>query len=643
MQYVTHRRLSILAASLVAALSLAACTTTGPNNPDDITPSAYQKPLLGKVLRSDIHYLEQGWDDEMREQFYYTPQGSRLMPYRWFMALENADDKQAFATAENLAQFGWLEPVRVNERLNPGQLPVGFAIDPVELDGTGKWVGMTCAACHTNDVTYQGKRLRIDGGAALADFGAFMTALAGAVNATLLDKAKFERFALKVLGEQASEAQLNALSQRYASFATMMMGRVTMRTPPLPAGAGRVDALGQIVNALAVFDLKEPDNLRPPSAPVSYPFLWYTPDLAWVQWNPIASNPIARNAGEVLGVFGHAQFTGSAMEQQQLTHNREAQQQLQQLAKDLLPPKAREKVLLDLDKHIAHLNADKFERHGGQQPGLLASSALFKNLNDLEVWLRDLKSPRWDDASLGPVDDMLGWQGKALFARYCRSCHNMPPFDMTPKEQNIIGKQFIEVGRINYQQVGTDPLYVENLTTRLAKTGDLSDLLFDGREVVSGVEFFLGTVGAVVQKGMTDMGLTLEQKMAYSDYRFYPAKAGEAPKPYSPDGVDNLKAGPLLGIWATAPYLHNGSVPNIYELLSVPEQRTEVFWVGNRELDTERLGFVATRQPGLFRFDTRLPGNSNQGHIYPRKGLKHDEKMALIAYLKDPMRFVEKN
>jgi hypothetical protein len=109
---------------------------------------------------------------------------------------------------------------------------------------------------------------------------------------------------------------------------------------------------------------------------------------------------------------------------------------------------------------------------------------------------------------------------------------------------------------------------------------------------------------------------------------------GGQPTPYLPESLTMLKAGPLDGIWASGPYLHNGSVPTIYELLSPVAERRAVFWTGGRELDRERLGFVSDDAPGRFRFDTALPGNRNIGHEYPPRGLTHDERMALVEYLK---------
>ncbi|XOF34329.1 MAG: di-heme-cytochrome C peroxidase [Candidatus Electrothrix sp. YB6] len=620
-------RLKSLTASIIIVMAL---TVSG--NPAAASNHSSESP--------DIKFLDQGWNPEIRESFYYTPQGSRLMPYKWFMALEQAGSTKRFSSAENLSRYGWLKPSKGATELNPGELPVGFAVDPVEVEGTGKWMGLTCAACHTNDVMYKGKRLRIDGAPALADFGAFMQDLSTAVNATLLDEKKFRRFAAKVLSPDAKEDDVTNLRGAYLAFTNRITGRAWMRTPPLPAGAGRVDALGQIINALAVFDLEVPDNLRPPSAPVSYPFLWYTPFLSWVQWNPIASNPIARNAGEVLGVFGSAQFTGSRLEQADLAAKIKIHEKLQQLAKDLVPPDLH-KQAPPASRKLKQL-IDKIQHaEGKDSTGMLSSTVLYTNLNDLEGWLRELKSPRWDDELFGPIDMELGKKGAELFTKNCRGCHNMPPFDMTPKEENIVGKQFIKIGRINYQEVGTDPAYINNLIARFTATGDLASILFEGKGVVPAATFFLGSVSAVVEKGLNDLGLSKKQLLEYSDYRFYPAKPGEEPKPYQPDDVTSFKAGPLLGMWATAPFLHNGSVPNMYELLSPPEERSKVFWVGNPELDLERLGYVSVEQPGLFRFDTSLPGNSNQGHIYPARPYTHEQKMAVIEFLKDPYRFLE--
>jgi hypothetical protein len=92
----------------------------------------------------------------------------------------------------------------------------------------------------------------------------------------------------------------------------------------------------------------------------------------------------------------------------------------------------------------------------------------------------------------------------------------------------------------------------------------------------------------------------------------------------------------LDGIWARGPYLHNGSVPSVLDLLTAPERRPAVFYTGSNVFDQTRMGFVSSGgnpDSGTFRFDTRLPGNGNGGHLYGTQ-LSDDEKRSLIEYLK---------
>jgi mono/diheme cytochrome c family protein len=99
---------------------------------------------------------------------------------------------------------------------------------------------------------------------------------------------------------------------------------------------------------------------------------------------------------------------------------------------------------------------------------------------------------------------------------------------------------------------------------------------------------------------------------------------------------DGYVALPLDGIWLRAPYLHNGSVPNMRELLSPAEQRSKVFYRGYDVYDQANMGFISSGpQAELegFRFDMSIIGNSNQGHLYGTD-LTAADKQALIEYLK---------
>ena len=100
------------------------------------------------------------------------------------------------------------------------------------------------------------------------------------------------------------------------------------------------------------------------------------------------------------------------------------------------------------------------------------------------------------------------------------------------------------------------------------------------------------------------------------------------------NGYSNM---PLDGVWLRAPYLHNGSVPTLRDLLEVPENRPREFYRGYDVFEREKVGFISNveQEKGkkYFKFDTTLPGNSNSGHIYGTD-LPSEDKEALIEYLK---------
>ena len=108
----------------------------------------------------------------------------------------------------------------------------------------------------------------------------------------------------------------------------------------------------------------------------------------------------------------------------------------------------------------------------------------------------------------------------------------------------------------------------------------------------------------------------------------------------------SYKAGPRDGVWATGPFLHNGSVPTIYALLTPAAERPTSFYV-TREFDPVNLGInTAVGTSKDYLFDTTLVGNANAGHSFEKsyaqtKGngvigpeLTTDERYAIIEYLK---------
>ena len=100
-------------------------------------PSLYDPVALET---NNIHYLAQNWDEEDRQFFYYTDQGSRLLPYDFFLNLEQATNEKLFRSSDNMLRFGFI-PGEVS-KANPDGLVIGFTRND-------DYMGPTCAACHT--------------------------------------------------------------------------------------------------------------------------------------------------------------------------------------------------------------------------------------------------------------------------------------------------------------------------------------------------------------------------------------------------------------------------------------------------------------------------------------------------------------
>jgi len=135
--------------------------------------------------------------------------------------------------------------------------------------------------------------------------------------------------------------------------------------------------------------------------------------------------------------------------------------------------------------------------------------------------------------------------------------------------------------------------------------------------------------------------LTEEGRKKYADSWF--AHAGEADAQQTLTDPDGYVAPPLDGIWASAPYLHNGSVPTLWHLIH-PDDRPAVWRTVSAQMDEEKVGLTieqASEMPDssddmVFRrsyFDTRQFGKSGDGHNFPN-ALSEPEKQAVLEYLK---------
>jgi mono/diheme cytochrome c family protein len=170
------------------------------------------------------------------------------------------------------------------------------------------------------------------------------------------------------------------------------------------------------------------------------------------------------------------------------------------------------------------------------------------------------------------IDSDLAARGAGIYAENCASCHSFK------------GSRVGKVTPIN--AIGTDRERLDSFTTELVKRQG------EGNENLPKFSHFRKTNG-------------------YSNQ-------------------------PLDGVWLRAPYLHNGSVPTLADLLEPPDQRPDEFYRGVDVYDWERVGFISrgtTAKRIGFRFDTSERGNGNGGHTYGTD-LSAGQKRALIEYMK---------
>ncbi len=629
---------------------------------------------------SQTIYLDQGWSASDSLWFYNTTQGSNLLPYSFFLVLEQSDSSALFRSNENIDRYGYL-PQR-STASNPDGLPVGMVRDEYQNKA---FMGFTCAACHTTQINYAGTGIRIDGGPANSDMESFMIDLAAALYATLETPEKLDRFVTNVIKQghyaNASEvlADLKKFAQRIKTYNIINTPRDTKR-PLTHYGYARLDAFGRIYNRVLehimsaqqlrellaeilspaelaivmagvepVLSSSDRDHViertqayltdkqiiklrnkiyNPADAPVSYPFLWDVPQHDYIQWNGRVDNsglgPMARNAGQLIGVFGTLDW--------------------------------QEKDGFTLSSVL-----------GGQGFGSkhidFQSSIDTRNLRRVENHLRKLTSPLWPEHILPKLDKQRLVKGAELFSQYCASCHGQ--LNRTDPDRRVVAKM------ISVSSVGTDSKMAANSIEFTGYSGILKNqyvsvstgniLLQHQAPAVALLTSATRNVITTPDRDKWFIRRWIERSFDFA-YTFFDNEVRSSLKNgnYTPDttakpfaSVMAYKARPLNGIWATAPYLHNGSVPTLYDLLlpkrrvSDPiegEYRPDEFMVGSREFDPEKVGLKSIGYDG-FLFRTSIWGNNNNGHEYASgltpqpdgtflPALTKEQRLDLLEYLK---------
>lgn len=603
----------------------------------------------------------QGWSERERNWWYSVSQGSRLIPESWLRALEQPDAAAPFLAPEHIRRFRYI-PRAGGDGGRPA-LPLGFAVD-IQSDrlllrsrlrwfaGQGMdepWVGLNCAACHTAELAYRGRRILVEGGPTHADFQGFREAFVEALRRTRGDPGKFARFAGKVLAGRDTSRNRALLAAALGALLQWHEAIEAQNATALRNGFGRLDAVGRILNkvALATGAAQTP---WPADAPVSYPFIWNAPQHDRVQWNGVALNTasargsggrktdigaLARNTGQGIGVFGDVRFDKGVLQ-------------------------------------IAY------------------SSLKVDNLVAMEKLVARLQSPAWPDAVLGRPHAAKAARGAVLYAERCASCHR-------PLRRDDLAAP-VAARMVPLSQVQTDIWMACNTYLFRAKAGALAGRLAGGIRIKpedSGLRLLRASISGVligkapkVAEALAPnfLGLPRVQTPAIDAYLAAPPPAGPiadnaalavdpakraraaqcrdeerklsaaAAAGAAGDHLLAYKARPLNGIWATAPYLHNGSVPTLYDLLLpsrlkplfaapgfVPPpgpHRPERFFIGAAEIDPVKVGIATARTAGnSFEFravderGSEILGNSNAGHDYGTD-LPDPDRWALVEYLK---------
>ena len=577
----------------------------------------------------------QGWSDKQRSAWYEAGQGSRLMPWSWIKALEQAGSDKPFLADDNMAGFRFVP----RTTSFGARLPIGFALDRQDDSGFGfsrlrwydgqrsneEWIGLNCSACHTAQIVYAGKPRTIDGAPSLVDFQSFIEAVDAALVATRDDPAKWERFATRVLPADPAKKDQNRAMLKAALGRLIAWEKVAQHlNEPQPGqiryGYGRLDAIGHIFNKVSMLAFNADDVIagkghpRPNAAdaPVNYPFLWDIYRHSKLQWDGVVASArvpanaakyvdfgaLGRNAGEVIGVFGDVVV----------------------------------KPMPDM--------------HG------FPSSVLVQNLDRLEVTLRGLQPPKWP-ADFPALDQAKVDAGRQLFVqRGCKGCHTIEAPGTAVFDIHMIRQVRDSQGQGNINN--TDPWMACNALTYKTATGNLQgrpqgyvsgqalgsleplsillattvkgSLIAKWKDLVAvAVDTFLGIrLPPQVIRG-ADTGTSAAARAARLDSCF---KANSDLFAY--------KARPLDGIWATPPYLHNGSVPTLFDLLRAPADRPAAFQTGTREYDPVRVGYHtgADAIGNSFSFDVSQTGNGNMGHDYRVGELTDAQRWALVEYMK---------
>jgi cytochrome c5 len=553
--------------------------------------------------------------------------------------------------------------------------------------------------------------------------GSFAPVLLASLINTAVSPWKFDRFAKKALGDGYPRAKPKLKAALRATIKAMLgsgQNNPLRKLYPVHEGFGRTDALGRIGNT-AFGDHLVPGNYQAGDAPVSYPYVWNIWKFDWVQYNGSVSQPLARNVGEALGVGAIAPLVSDmheplpSAERYRSTVDFAGLQRIEHALHLLRPPRWPTDIFGAIDEAKASRGEALFKQrcqgchgpHVAERARQLASAPL-KPSNDLEWRIevipldhigtdptaaRGFMERRYDLSETGLTNaDMQAALSPLLTRALARDIRFRLTEIIRLRTQAgtpLGGLPAALAGAPNPEVwpalAFTDPSWAAIDTALAELVGAAPDNAARPADPLQcGLECHVANLFWDLRHGLADRdarlakldvtrvseGIALNLVGILIKNRFYADNGIDYATQQCLEGFGALdlpqeiagyKPRPLEGVWATAPFLHNGSVPTLYQMLLPPAKRDSKFFVGRREYDPVHVGYVtkpdADGDDDGFWLDTSIPGNHNTGHAFAADAAtwaKHrenpaanplpsgvigplftdDERFAIIEYLK---------
>ena len=444
-------------------------------------------------------YLEQGWSASDSLWFYTTTQGSALVPYDFFLALEQESAQALFRSNINMDKYRYLP--QKPTFFNPNGFPVGFAKETYQ---DKDYMGYTCAACHTNQVNYTDKdgkttAIRIDGGPAMADMVGFLTDLEKSMQATLDQNDKKQRFIEKVLALRNDFDKPDQVIADLEEWTKTIRLYNTVNHSHIKYGYARLDAFGRIYNRVLqhIISKEQLTNaMKLVASPTGNRILTNAQIdlvLAGVNENII----VDKQFGLVLERLASTGAGYPGLNQRDLLRVRNqvfnepnapvsypflwdiAQSDYVQwngVANNSgVGPLGRNTgevigvfAILDWTAHKPKgfsLSATLTGQKRKSEIVDFKSSADVVNLGRLESHLKSLMSPQWPENILGKIDQEKSNRGQLVYSRYCQSCHEVIVRDNW--DRRVIAKMTA------LDLIGTDTAAATNAVAYMGKSGNL--------------------------------------------------------------------------------------------------------------------------------------------------------------------------